>query len=259
MESLIIHFLNPRNLIKNCSKLKEKSFFGDFLMFTRLGYGFSLFYKLLRVSVQIVRGYYRLTAISQPIVSIFGSAKARLDEPYAEVAKNLAGMFSKAGITVITGGGPGIMEAANCGVNVQQGKKGFSIGIGVRSLKDEERNMCVDEFFMLDYFFARKWLLTHYSTAFIVFPGGYGTLDELMEVLTLIRTKTMKPVPIVLMGKDYWEPFVDWLRKDTLAHRYIDMPSLELFALVDDPKEAFEIAERICRESGVSNSDKEKL
>jgi uncharacterized protein (TIGR00730 family) len=228
-------------------------------MFAHLRYGFSLFYKLLRVSIQIVRGYYRLNAVPQPLVSIFGAARARLDERYAETAKELAGLFSKEGISVITDGGQGIMEAANCGVNVRQGTKGFSIGIGVRSLANE-RNMCVDQFFMLDYFFARKWLLTHYSTAFIVFPGGYGTLDELMEVLTLIETKTMEPVPIVLMGKDYWTPFVNWLKRDVLGHKYIDPSNLELFVLTDDPQEAFEIAKNIClRERGKKKKKKEKL
>lgn len=214
-------------------------------MYSRIRHCMSLARKLLHVSSQIVYGYYRLLGVTQPMVSIFGAAKARPDEHYSEVARTLAGMFAEANISVITGGGSGIMEAASCGVTKNPRTTSSSIGIGVRSL-GEERNSCVDYFFILDYFFARKWLLTHYSKAYIVFPGGYGTMDELMEVLTLIRTRTMVPVPIVLMGVEYWSPFIDWLKNEVLQHNYIDVESLNLFVLTDDPIEAFEIAREVC-------------
>jgi hypothetical protein len=224
----------------------NKSFYtkeGD--MHSRIWHCIRLAYKLLHVSWQIIHGYYRLLSIPQPMVSIFGAAKARPDDHYSDVARVLAGMFAEEGISVITGGGFGIMEAASCGVADKAPKGSFSIGIGVRSL-GLERNACVHEFFMLDYFFARKWLLTHYSKAYIVFPGGFGTMDELMEVLTLIRTKTMVPVPIILMGVEYWTPFIQWLKDEVLKHNYIDVESLGLFALTDDPHEACEIAKKVC-------------
>lgn len=215
-------------------------------MHSRLWHCLVLARKLLHVMFQIVCGYYRLQGVAQPMVSIFGAAKAKPEEHHTENARLLAGMFAEAGITVITGGGSGIMEAASCGVTERSPRgEAASIGIGVRSLR-EERNSCMDDFFMLDYFFARKWLLTHYSKAYVVFPGGYGTMDELMEVLTLIRTRTMVPVPIVLMGVAYWTPFIDWLKSEVLRHNYIDVESLNLFVLTDDPKEAFEIARDVC-------------
>jgi uncharacterized protein (TIGR00730 family) len=229
-------------------------------MYARIRHCLRLARKLARVSWQIVYGYYRLLGIAQPMVSIFGAANAKQGDHYSVVARELAQMFAGAGISVITGGGSGIMEAASCGVT-QHKRRGeaSSIGIGVRSL-GEKRNSCVDEFFMLDYFFARKWLLTHYSKAYVVFPGGYGTMDELMEVLTLIRTRTMVPVPIVLMGVEYWTPFIDWLKSQVLKHNYIDAESLNLFVLTDDPKEAFEIAGEVCDLfRNIKMEDKEEL
>lgn len=229
-------------------------------MYSRIKHCMRLAYKLARVSRQIVYGYYRLLGITQPMVSIFGAAKAKPDDHYSEVAHDLARKFAESGISVITGGGFGIMEAASCGVTQQKPRgTASSIGIGVRSL-GEERNSCVDAFFVLDYFFARKWLLTHYSKAYVVFPGGYGTMDELMEILTLIRTRTMVPAPIVLIGIEYWTPFINWLKNEVLAHNYIDADSLSLFVLTDDIKEAFEIAAEVCDLfKDIKMEDKEEL
>ncbi len=144
---------------------------------------------MFRVVFQLVYGFWRISKLEQPIVSIFGSARLAQDQIYFKQAHDLAQRFIAHDISVLAGGGPGIMEAVTCGAVVHDGTgKGKSIGIGVRGL-GEKRSLCVQEYFELDYFFARKWLLTQYSSAFIVFPGGFGTLDELAEVLTLIQTK----------------------------------------------------------------------
>src|SRR5579872_2511581 len=179
-------------------------------MFKRITMVCVLGWRFFRVFFQIIYGAWRVSKLPHPIVSIFGSAKLAQSDTYAKEANKLATLLSEAGISVLTGGGPGIMEAANCGIFKSKREKTIrSIGIIVRGL-DEPRNMCVEEYFELDYFFARKWLLTQYSSGFVVFPGGFGTLDELSEVLTLIQTNQLKPVPIVLIGKEYWHSFMEW-------------------------------------------------
>lgn len=199
----------------------------------------SLGYKFLRVFWQLIYGVWRISKLPQPIVSIFGSAKMLQKDKYAQQATQIALWLVEQEISVLTGGGPGIMQAVNCGVFNYKGKgKVRSIGIGVRGL-NEPKNTCVDEYFILDYFFARKWLLTQYSTGFIVFPGGFGTLDELSELLTLIQTRQMKKVPIALIGKDYWRPFMEWIVEQALPHGLIKKEHVKLFSITDDPYKAF--------------------
>jgi uncharacterized protein (TIGR00730 family) len=196
-------------------------------------------FKFLHVFIQIIYGVWRVSKLTQPAVSIFGSAKVAQNDKYAQEANQVAVWLGQEGISVLTGGGPGIMEAANCG-GVKKGRKSDvkSIGIGVHGL-NEPKNVCVEEYFELDYFFARKWLLTQYSSGFIVFPGGFGTLDELSEVLTLIQTKQLKPVPIVLVGKDYWRPFMQWVTDEALPRGLIKSEHVKLFSVTDDPYKAF--------------------
>lgn len=196
-------------------------------------------WRFLRVFFQIIYGAWRVSKLPHPIVSIFGSAKIAQTDKYAKEANKLATLLSETGISVLTGGGPGIMEAANCGIFKSKRQKTIrSIGIRVAGL-DEPRSMCVEEYFELDYFFARKWLLTQYSSGFIVFPGGFGTLDELSEVLTLIQTKQMKKAPIVLIGKEYWRPFMEWVTEEALYHGAIDAEHIKLFSMTDDINAAF--------------------
>jgi len=205
---------------------------------------FAAFWSLMHVNVQILRGLWRLLNVPIPRVTIFGSARMHQKDPYAQQAHELANRLVEHDISVLTGGGPGIMEAASCGA-VAVGKKGRVIGIGVKEL-GEGRNPCVQEYFELDYFFARKWLMTHYSNGFIVFPGGFGTLDELGEVLTLIQTKKLRQVPIVLIGAEYWELFMRWLQEEALIHGTIDQESMDLFSVTDDVNEAFNIIYKHC-------------
>jgi len=199
----------------------------------------SLAWKFFSVFLHIIYGVWRVSKLPQPIISIFGSSKITQADKYAQEANQIATWLGQEGISVLTGGGPGIMEAANCGA-VKPKRKGDvkSIGIGVRGL-NEPKNVCVEEYFELDYFFARKWLLTQYSSGFIVFPGGFGTLDELSEVLTLIQTKQMKKVPIVLIGKDYWRPFMQWITDEAYPRGLVKLEHLNLFSVTDDPHKAF--------------------
>ncbi len=199
----------------------------------------SLAFKFFHVFAQLIYGVWRISKLSHPIVSIFGSAKMLQKDTYAHEANQIASWLVEKEISVLTGGGPGIMEAANCGAIASRHKKEVhSIGIGVRGL-NEPKNMCVEEYFELDYFFARKWLLIQYSMAFIVFPGGFGTVDELSEVLTLIQTRQMKKVPIVLIGKDYWRPFMQWVTDEAYPRGLIKAEHLKLFSVTDDPYKAF--------------------
>ena len=192
--------------------------------------------RLARVFWQMTYGIWRISKIPQPIVSIFGGARVKGDDRYFHQAHQIGQELIKQNISVLTGGGPGIMEAASCGAILPPSDKARMMGIGVSDL-GEKPNKCVQEYFELDYFFARKWLLTRFSSGFIVFPGGFGTLDELAEVLTLIQTKKMKRVPIALYGVEYWQPFIQWLSDEALKHGTIDQKDLSLFTLTDDLNE----------------------
>ena len=214
--------------------------------FSRLKRLFGLWGNLIAVSFQLIYGFWRLTGVKGPFVTIFGSARLPQNDPYAKQAHELANMFVESDISVLTGGGPGIMEAASCGA-LAVGKKNRSIGIGVTEL-GEGVNPCVQEYIELKYFFARKWLLTNYSVGFIVFPGGFGTLDELGEILTLIHTKKLPKVPIVLFGQEYWDYFMKWLEKDALVHGAITEKDLKLFRVTDDIDETFTIIHDFCKE-----------
>jgi uncharacterized protein (TIGR00730 family) len=210
------------------------------MVFKRIWMCCVLAWRFLRVFWQIIYGVWRVSKLPQPIISIFGSSKTLQTDQYAHQANKVAALLVEQGISVLTGGGPGIMEAANCGAVLKGGDnpKTTSIGIGVRGL-NESKNTCVQEYFEMDYFFARKWLMTEYSSGFIVFPGGFGTLDELSDVLTLIQTRQMKKVPIVLIGKNYWRPFMEWVTNEMAGHGLIKNEHVKLFSVTDDPYKAF--------------------
>jgi len=203
-------------------------------------------YGLISVNFQLMYGIWRLSKLPQPRVTIFGSARVSQQDTYAKQAHILAQRFVKAEISVLTGGGPGIMEAASCGALPENDSNHVhSIGIAVKELK-EGINRCVQESFILNYFFARKWLLTYYSQAFIIFPGGFGTLDELFEVLTQIQTKKLQRRPIVLIGTDYWNPMFDWMKTMLIQHGTIDSNDLNLFIITDDLEVAFSVTQESC-------------
>ena len=207
------------------------------MFFSRCFRFLGLFFHLLRSTGQIVYGAWHVSKLKMPIVTIFGSARIKQDSHYATQAHILGEKFLDSGISILTGGGPGIMEAASC--TLPKGKnKGQSIGIAVKGLEDRPEK-CMQTYLELDYFFARKWLLTEYSSGFVIFPGGFGTLDEMAGVLTLIQTKKIKRVPVVLIGKEYWHYFIKWVQNEGLAHGAILSEELEYFYVTDDLDEAF--------------------
>lgn len=194
---------------------------------------------------QLIRGIWKITKVQGPIVSIFGGSRLPLDNPYSKRAHIFAEKLVSHNVNILTGGGPGIMEAASCGA--LHGKKSIGIGIGVKELEDG-KNPCVQEYFEVNYFSTRKWLLTHYSSAYIVFPGGFGTIDELSEILTLIQTKKLPKVPIILIGKEYWQNLMLWLESQALVHEVVTREHLKLFTITDDLNEACSIIEHICQQ-----------
>lgn len=200
--------------------------------------------SLLRTMNQLLYGMWRIGKLNPPFISIFGGARLLQSDYYAQKAHELAQQLVNANISVLTGGGPGIMEAANCGAIYANRGTGRSIGIGVRDLA-EAQNICVQEFILLNEFWARKWLLTRYSSAFIVFPGGFGTLDELGEVLTLIQTNKLAQVPIVLVGTEYWKPFMSWCIDEALHHGLVKQREIDLFLVTDSIATVFEHVTRI--------------
>lgn len=208
------------------------------MFFQRLKRFAVLFGHLFYTTLQMLYGGWRITMLPQPIISIFGSSRLKKDTPYTLKAHELGKRFMENGVSILTGGGPGIMEAAVCGIEVSSKNKGKSMAIGVRGL-DEGWNRCAQNYFELEYFFARKWLLNQFSTGFVIFPGGFGTLDELAEVLTLIQTKSLKQVPVVLIGKEYWQPLVNWIMDEALEHGAVLKEELALFYVTDDLNEAY--------------------
>ena len=200
-----------------------------------------LFGHLFASYIRIARGAWRVSKLKKPIVTVFGGSKLKQSHPYAKKAHELGEMLVNHGVSVITGGGPGIMEAANCGA--AEGKtEARTIGISVRHLATENLNNCSHEIIVVKHFFARKWLLTHYSTGFIVFPGGFGTLDEFFEIVTLIQVEMMQPFPVVLIGKDYWRPLLDWTEK-AIKEGLVAQKDMDLIFVTDDIQEAFNYLE----------------
>jgi uncharacterized protein (TIGR00730 family) len=191
-------------------------------------------WRVLRIMGEFVWGFDNLADVSDG-VTIFGSARTKLNDPYDEKAVETARLLARAGIPVITGGGPGIMEAANRGA-MEGG--GLSIGCNIELPFEQGSNAFLTRSLNFKFFFVRKTMFVKYATAFIVFPGGYGTLDELFEALTLIQTGKVKHFPVILFGREYWSGLVDWLTETVAAERKINPADLHLFQVTDDPAEA---------------------
>ena len=187
----------------------------------------------------MVEGFEKLAKIG-PCVSIFGSARTKPGEQYYQMAEEIAGMLVKNGYGVITGGGSGIMEAANKGAQKQKGK---SVGLNIELPYEQKSNLYIDpdKLISFDYFFVRKVMFVKYSQGFIVMPGGFGTLDELFEAITLIQTSKIGRFPIVLVGKDFWEGLFQWIRKTMLSQGNISPQDLNLISLVETSAEAVKV------------------
>jgi uncharacterized protein (TIGR00730 family) len=197
-------------------------------------------WNIFKVMSEFVDGYDTLAKIG-PCVSIFGSARTKPGHKYYELAEAIAKQFSEAGLGVITGGGPGIMEAANKGASKQEGS---SVGLNINLPFEQEPNKFIspDRLISFDFFFVRKVMFMKYAQGFVVLPGGFGTLDELFEALTLVQTNKTAQFPIVLVGKEYWAGLMDWIKSTMLTQeRNISKGDLELFHVVDTAEEAVEI------------------
>jgi uncharacterized protein (TIGR00730 family) len=193
-------------------------------------------WRMFRIIGELVEGFDRLSGI-EPAVSIYGSARIKPgDELYART-EEIARRLGEIGFSIITGGGPGVMEAANKGAH-EAGAK--SVGVNIELPEQQIPNPYTSITLSIHHFFVRKVLLVKYATAFVIMPGGLGTLDELTEVLTLMQTHKIKPFPVILFGSGYWKGFLEWLRICTLAKGYISEEDLDLLRLCDDTDEVVE-------------------
>jgi uncharacterized protein (TIGR00730 family) len=208
---------------------------------------FALAGHMMRMFFQLLYGIWKLSKLKKAPVTIFGGSRLGPESEYIKKAQQLATMLAEFDIPVLTGGGPGIMEAASCGIEAHKGKVVTTIGIGVKGLGDPAFNKCVRNAIQMDTFTSRKWLLVKYSIGFAIFPGGFGTLDELAELLTLIQTKMRPKAPIVLIGKSYWKPFMDWIEQSALKHGLIRPEDVRLFSVTDDINEAFNLLQVHCK------------
>ena len=194
-------------------------------------------WRVMRITSEFVEGFGALAEVG-PAVSVFGSARIRKGDPEYALAQRIAAGLVRAGYAVITGGGPGVMEAANRGAVEAEG---LSVGLGIELPHEQGLNKWVDLGVHFRYFFARKTMFVKYAEGFVVLPGGFGTLDELFESLTLVQTQKVRGFPIVLVGTQFWAGLIDWIR-DTVAQRGLISPDdLDLLHVVDDPDEAVRI------------------
>ncbi len=194
-------------------------------------------WRVLRIQGEFVAGFDALAKIG-PAVSVFGSARIEEDDPYYQQAVQVGRLLVEAGFAVITGGGPGIMEAANRGAREAGG---LSIGCNIELPHEQGTNEYVDLSINFRYFFVRKTMFVKYAAGFVIFPGGFGTMDELFEALTLIQTGKVRNFPVVVFGTEYWRGLIDWLRSAMLAGKKIDPTDLELLVLTDEPAEAVRV------------------
>ncbi|HEU0253555.1 MAG TPA: TIGR00730 family Rossman fold protein [Pyrinomonadaceae bacterium] len=197
-------------------------------------------WRVFRIMGEFVEGFDELATLSRGI-AIFGSARTKPDDPEYAAAQETAAQLAKEGFAVITGGGPGIMEAANRGA-FEAG--GLSIGCNIELPFEQKANQYQTLSLTFKYFFVRKMMFVKYSLAFIIFPGGFGTLDELFEALTLIQTRKIRNFPIVLFGRSYWNGMLEWLRDTVLPEGKIADLDMEIFHVTDSPSEVVEIVKR---------------
>jgi len=212
----------------------EKQFLIDDLKLTES-------WRLFRIMGEFVEGVEALHDLG-PAVSIFGSARPGEDDPVYQKTVEIAGLFAKAGFSVITGGGGGVMEAANRGAD-QEG--GNSVGLNIRLPFEQKPNPYANLKLEFKYFFIRKVMFIKYAMAYIAMPGGFGTLDELFEVITLIQTHRIKPFPVILVGSDHWKGLMEWIKERLLTDQRISEKDLSIIQVLDDPAEIVEAVKKV--------------
>jgi uncharacterized protein (TIGR00730 family) len=205
--------------------------------------------RVARIADEFSDGFEAVADLPSPAVSIFGSARIGQGHPAYEAARETARLFALRGFAVITGGGPGVMEAANRGA--QEGN-GLSVGFNIKLPHEQFANPYLDVSLTFNHFYVRKTMFVKPAEGFVIFPGGFGTLDELFEALTLIQTGKVLNFPVVLFGSEFWEGLLDWVRERLLAERMISPDDIDLLRVTDDPNEAVDIVascyERRCAE-----------
>ncbi len=199
-------------------------------------------WRIFRIMSEFIEGFQFLADLNKE-VTIFGSARFKSNNPHYKEARQLGKILGKAGFTVITGGGPGIMEAANRGAFEA---KAPSVGLNIQLQKEQRVNKYVTKSIGFYYFFTRKVMLSFASQAYVYFPGGFGTLDEFFELVTLIQTKKISSdIPVIMIGKDFWSPLVEYIKNNVYGkHRAVNIKDLKIFHLVETAEEAYEIIKK---------------
>jgi uncharacterized protein (TIGR00730 family) len=198
-------------------------------------------WRMFRIIGEFAIGFETMRELEQPAVTVFGSARTKPGEATYLMAEKLGALLAQNGFAVITGGGPGIMEAVNKGAFEA---KGVSIGMNIELKHEQRPNIYQTKALMFEHFFARKVMLVRYAKGFVVMPGGFGTLDELAECLTLIQTLKVHPFPVFLVGSAFWGPLVGWMESQAVTHGYIAADDVKLFKVVDDIAEIPEAIKR---------------
>ncbi len=204
-------------------------------------------WRVFRIMAEFTAGFETMSRVC-PAVTIFGSARLKPADPYYQAARTIGRELARHHYAVITGGGPGIMEAANRGA--KEGK-GRSVGLNITLPNEQKPNRYINLPVNFHYFFARKVCLAKYSMGFIFMPGGFGTLDEFFEIVTLVQTKRMPHFPLILFGTDYWRGLLDWMKVVMEKKHYIDSGDLDLMSLTDDPLEAVDTILKYQRRVGI--------
>lgn len=197
-------------------------------------------WRIFRIMSEFVEGFEELSDVGKA-VSVFGSSRVNPKSPYYKLAEQTAGVFARAGYAIITGAGPGIMEAANKGARLA---KGESIGLNILTPIKQEPNKYLTRLLEFRYFFCRRVMFSKYSQAYLIFPGGYGTLDEFLEAITLIQTDRMDPRPVILFNKRYWRNLLAWFKETLIKNKMIDKKHLDIFKIVETPQEALRIVKK---------------
>jgi len=207
-------------------------------------------WRMFRIIGEFVEGFDTLSRIT-PAVTVFGSARAQPGDFSYDTALTIGRELAKADFTVVTGGGPGVMEAACKGAHEAGGQ---TIGLNISLMAEQKLNPYVSLSLNFHYFFVRKVMLVKYATAFVLLPGGFGTLDELFETVTLIQTHKIRPFPMILVGREYWAGLVDWLRRDAVSRDYVPASDVELLKISDDPQEIVRLITQFYESQGLDLS-----